>query len=343
MTHLILLLLAVSKVFTIRIFAEERPSEVTITSSEGSYTVKASGNSVVVNGKTQSYFQQMGASRYSLTAGSIKRSYAGGFTFYASAGELIILNYIPEEAYLSSVVSSEMPTTLIEALKAQAILARTYVYKNMGNHDAGYDLLDSQESQVYKGLPVSSSALEAVRQTQGLVLGYKGEIAEVYYHSTCGGMILLPSDVWPGYKNKPYHRRFIDTICSGSPYYNWADTFRLDSLTLRLRLKKSPKYIRVIRDTVMSPVKGFVFYSPDSAYFDYQTVALSLGHKPKTRRFDVEMADTLLIFHCRGYGHSVGMCQFGAMALAREGENYRDILLHYFPGTEFLAVSSLPR
>lgn len=343
MTHLILILLAVSKVFTIRIFAEERPREVTISSADGTYRVAASGNSVIVNGKTESYFQAMGTSRYTLVAGSIKRTYAGGFTFYASAGELIILNYIPEESYLASVVSSEMPTTLSDALKAQAILARTYVYKNMGSSDAGYDLLDSQESQVYKGLPVSSSALEAVRQTQGLVLGYKGEVAEVYYHSTCGGMILLPSDVWPGYKNKPYHRRFLDTLCSGSPYYNWVDTFRLDSLALRLELESVPKFMRVIRDTVMSPVKGFVFYSSDSAYFDYQTVAANLDHKPRTRRFDSEIADTLLILHCRGYGHSVGMCQFGAMALARDGANYRDILLYYFPGTEFLSVSNLPR
>jgi len=345
MSHFLLFLslISVSKTFTVRVFAEERPQEVVISSRESTYRIKATGDSLMVNGRRKSYFQQMDAARYTITAGELKRSYAGGFTFYASEGELFILNYIPEEAYLASVVASEMPAGGFQARKAQAVLARTYAYKNMGDHDVGYDLLDSQLSQVYKGLPVDSASLEAVRETAGLVLGYKQEIAEVYYHSTCGGMTLLPSDVWEGAKDQPYHRRIADTLCSNSPFYAWEDTFRLDTLAQRLGLSDLPAFLRLVRDTTFTPVKGFVFYAPDSIYFDYNNVVNLLDHRPKTRRFEAEISDGLLLIHGHGYGHAVGMCQFGAMAMEEAGANYRDILFHYFPGTELLALSRISK
>jgi stage II sporulation protein D len=337
----LLSLISVTKSFTIRIFAAERPQEVVISSSQGTYTVKASGDGLLVNGKRESYFQQMGAPKYTLWAGTLKRSYAGGFTFFGSGGELFVINYIPEEAYLASVVSSEMPSAGAEALKAQAILARTYAYRNMGEHDAGYELLDSQLSQVYRGLPVSQDALNAVKDTEGLLLGYKGDIAEVYYHSTCGGMTLLPSDLWEGAKDQPYHRRMRDTLCRNSPLYVWEDTFRLDSLFFALSLRALPDSARLLRDTIGTPVKGFVLYAPDSIYFSYNDLVNSLDHRPKTRRFEAEIRDRLLLIHGHGYGHAVGMCQMGAIAMAKAGANYRDILFHYFPGTEIMAVSSI--
>jgi len=346
MSHIMLLalsLISVSKTFTVRILAEERPQEAVISSSQGTYRMRAEGDSLSVNGKLQSYFQQIGTQRYTITAGEITRRYAGGFTFYASEGELFILNYIPEEDYLASVVASEMPAGGAEALKAQAVLARTYAYKNMGDHDRGYDLLDSQLSQVYRGLPTDSASLEAVRETAGLVLGYKQEIAEVYYHSTCGGMTLLPSDVWPGAKNYPYHRRMKDTLCSNSPFYAWEDTFRLDTLAAALGLEALPRSLRLVKDTTFTPVKGFVFYAPDSMYFDYNNVVNLLDHRPKTRRFEAEISDGLILIHGHGYGHAVGMCQFGAMAMEKAGANYRDILFHYFPGTELLALSRISK
>ncbi len=346
MSHIMLLaisLISVSKTFTIRILAAEHPQEVIISSNQGTHTIRASGDGIMVDGKLQSYFQQMEAARYTISAGEMKRRYAGGFTFYASEGELFILNYIPEEDYLASVVASEMPAGGAEALKAQAVLARTYAYKNMGDHDRGYDLLDSQLSQVYKGLPVNSASLEAVRETAGLVLGYEGDVAEVYYHSTCGGMILLPSDVWEGAKDQPYHRRIADTLCSNSPFYAWEDTFRLDTLAAALGLEALPRSLRLVKDTTFTPVKGFVFYAPDSMYFDYNDVVNLLDHRPKTRRFEAEISDGLLLIHGHGYGHGVGMCQLSAIALAESGANYRDILFHYFPGTEILALSRISK
>lgn len=346
MINLLLLLLSVSKTFTIRIFAEERPPQVVISSTQGTYRIKVANDSLLlVNGKRERYFQQIEATRYTITAGEIKRRYAGGFTFYASEGELVILNYIPEEAYLASVVAAEMPEGGAEARKAQAIVARAYAYNKMGGHDVGYDLLDSQDSQVYRGLPTDSASLNAVRETEGLVLGYKGEIAEVYYHSTCGGMVLLPSDLWEGAKDQPYHRRRIDTLCCNSPFYVWDDTFRLDSLVFNLGLDVPIDSIHLVRrsDTALTPVKGFVFYAPDSSFFAYNEVVNLLDHRPKTRRFEAEISDNLLMIHGHGYGHGVGMCQFGAMALDKAGYNYRDILSYYFPGTEILALSRISK
>jgi stage II sporulation protein D len=340
---LLVSLISVSKSFTIRIFAESKPAEVMISSSQGSYTIKASGDQLLVNGKPESYFQQMNAKQYTLWGGGVKRNYAGGFTFFAFEGELYVLNYITESAYIASVVASELPSAGMEARKAQAILARTYAYKNMGDHDAGYDLLDSQQSQVYRGLPVDAASLEAAKNTEGLVLGYKGQIAQVYYHSTCGGLILLPSDIWPGATNEPYHRRMADTLCKPSPYYAWEDTFWLDSMYLALNLKARPDSVTLDKDSVGTPVKGFVVYAPDSTYFGYNDLVNHLDHRPRTRRFDVEIkrGRKLMLVHGHGYGHGVGMCQMGAIAMDKAGANYRDILTHYFPGTEIMAVSSI--
>jgi stage II sporulation protein D len=334
-------LISVSKTFTIRVFSASKPQEITVSSSQGTYNIKAAGDALLINGKRESYFQAMGAAKYTLWTGDVKRSYAGGFTFFSSGGELFVLNYIDEENYLASVVSSELPSGGTEALLAQAILARTYAYMNMGEHDAGYELLDSQLSQVYRGLPVNQDALKAVKGTEGLILGYKGDVAQVYYHSTCGGMILLPSDVWEGAKDQPYHRRMADTLCNISPLYAWEDTFRLDSLFFALKLRALPDSIRLVKDTTGAPVKGFILYSPDSTFYLYNALVNSLDHRPKTRRFTAEVTDSLLLIHGHGYGHAVGMCQMGAIALARSGANYRDILFHYFPGTQIMAVSRI--
>ncbi len=339
MSHIILLLLAVSKVFTIRVFADQKPSEVTITSTEGTFKIQASGDMLSVNGNKTPYFQGMEAQYYTIIAGETKRSYAGGFTFYSFSGELYILNYIPEEAYLASVVASEIPGSASEARKTQAILARTYVYKNVGRHGQ-YDLCDGQHCQVYRGLPVDNASLEAVRGTAGLVLGYKGEIADIYYHSTCGGMTLLPSEVWPGMKDQPYHQRIKDTLCTTSPYYVWDDTFNLDPLFVNLGLGQMPISVKAVSAGERLPVKGFVFYAPDSAYFDYARVTDAMGHHPMSRVFEAEIKESTLILHCHGYGHGVGMCQVGAMTMAKSGASYLDILTHYFPGTEILSLAS---
>lgn len=339
MSGLIFYIFAVSKVFTIRVFADEKPTEITIASTEGTYKIQASGDMLFVNGSKTPYFQQMEAQSYTIIAGGKTRSYAGGFTFYSFDGEMYILNYIPEEAYIASVVASEIPGAQPEARKAQAILARTYVYKNVGRHGQ-YDLCDGQHCQVYRGLPVDASSLSAAQGTAGLVLGYKGTIADIYYHSTCGGMTLLPSDVWPGMKDQPYHQRVKDTLCRISPYYEWDDTFNLDPLFINLGFGQMPSSVKVVRDKDWSPVKGFVFFAPDSVYFDYSRVSDAIDHHPMTRIFDAEIKETLLILHAHGYGHAVGMCQVGAMALAKSGANYRDILTFYFPGTEILSLAS---
>jgi stage II sporulation protein D len=70
-------------------------------------------------------------------------------------------------------------------------------------------------------------------------------------------------------------------------------------------------------------------------------VANALDHRPKTRRFTAEITGDMLVLHGHGYGHGVGMCQLGAMRMSKAGANYRDILSHYFPGTEIMAVSSI--
>lgn len=343
MINLLLLMFSVTKTFTVRVFSAERPTQVTLSSADGTYNIQAAGDGLIVNGNSESYFQQMGHPPYSISGAGITRIYDGGFTIFSAGAELFILNYIPEESYLASVVTSELPLGNIEARKAQAVAARTYAYNNMGDHDRGYDLVDSELSQVYKGFPVNSLALRAVRETEGLILGYQGQIADVYYHSTCGGMTLLPSDIWRGAKDQPYHQRVVDTLCKNSPYFTWTDSFHLDTLARGMGFFRidSINPVRKDREAVLTPVVGFIVYAPDSTAINYRDFFAGADHYPKTRRFDAEMSGDHLLIHGHGYGHGVGMCQFGAVGLADAGYNYIQILQYYFPGTQIMSVSSI--
>jgi len=149
------------------------------------------------------------------------RSYRGSLRVKKSGSALQVVNLVGLESYLQGVVTSEMPDRWpAEALAAQAVVARTYALAHL--HKGDFDLYPDTRSQVYGGIAAESpSATEAVSETAGEVVLYKGDLADTYFSSSSGGKTANVQDVWPTSKPEPYLVSVPDPYDTLSPYHNW--------------------------------------------------------------------------------------------------------------------------
>ena len=281
----------------------------------------------------------------------INRIYKGEIKVYASNNELILINTVDLEDYLKSVVPSEMPFKNIEALKAQAVVSRTYAIKNSGKHKrSGYNFCDLTCCQVYYGTKIENlMANKAVELTRGEIITYNGKPIAAFYHSTCGGVLADKRDVFKG-KKLPYYQERQDRIkgskddnCSISNHYKWSVTY--SDKQLIKALKEYDKKIKEIDDLKITSssragiVRTMEIKSKDKVYkIDAQsfrdTCGSTLGWGGiESVNFKIEKKKNLYTFKGHGCGHLLGMCQWGAYGMALKKKKYKEILMHYFPKT----------
>ncbi|QRK05378.1 SpoIID/LytB domain-containing protein [Archangium violaceum] len=246
-------------------------------------------------------------------------------------GGLQLINVIPLEDYLAAVLGSEMPVSFpLEALKAQAVAARTYaLQKKLETYGSPFHMGSSVLHQVYGGVNREDARTRsAVEATRGEVLTYELAPIEAYFHASCGGRTETGQNALG--RALPYLRA-VDCPCGRLPASRWSAT--LSDSELRSALGQSTEGFRVTSRTSTHRVNRVVTSS--GASLDGATLRRKLGYtKLKSLEFDVEHTSGGWHFNGRGYGHGAGLCQWGAKALADEGLSYRDILLHYYPGTE---------
>lgn len=244
---------------------------------------------------------------------------------------LQLINVIPLEDYLAGVLGSEMPVSFpLEALKAQAVAARTYaLQKKLETYGAPFHMGSSVLHQVYGGLEREVERTRAaVEATRGEVLTYELVPIEAYFHASCGGRTESGVDALG--RELPYLRP-VDCPCGKLPASRWSAT--VSDSELHAALGQSTEGFRVSSRTATHRVNRVATSSGLS--LDGVTLRRKLGYtKIKSLEFDVERTSGGWHFNGRGYGHGAGLCQWGAKALADEGLTYRDILLHYYPGTE---------
>lgn len=275
-----------------------------------------------------------------LRAGSVDRPYPGALAFRSAEGRLEIVNHAPIEPYVASVVQSEFGFTEIEGAKAQAVLARTYALRRAGAH-ATYDLVDDQRSQVYRGSGViTATSLRAAAETQGEVLTYRGDLADAYYYSSSGGHTADNDAVWNG-TPVPYLRAVPDPYDSTSPDHSWQTSASragvLSTLSSRyggsvegIEITRRSRSNRVLEVRLIGGRRGTITGSQLR-----QAVNATAGARTvRSTRFDVSVEGDRYVFRGSGFGHGVGMSQYGALGQARDGRTYREILAHYFRGTE---------
>ncbi|WNG46372.1 SpoIID/LytB domain-containing protein [Archangium minus] len=244
---------------------------------------------------------------------------------------LQLINVIPLEDYLAAVLGSEMPVSFpLEALKAQAVAARTYaLQKKLEAYGSPFHMGSSVLHQVYGGLNREDARTRsAVEATRGEVLTYELAPIEAYFHASCGGRTETGQNALG--RALPYLQA-VDCPCGRLPASRWSAT--VSDSELHSALGQSPHGFRVTSRTSTHRVNRVV--TSGGASLDGATLRRKLGYtKLKSLGFDVERTSGGWHFNGRGYGHGAGLCQWGAKALADEGLSYRDILLHYYPGTE---------
>lgn len=265
------------------------------------------------------------------------RWYRGETLLIHDGSDLTVVNKVELEDYLYSVVGGEMPTSWpLEALKAQAVAARSYaLYERDRAQNPDYDLKSTTASQVYKGIvSETASTHEAVNRTQGQVLTYQGKVILAAFHSSSGGYTENVEDVWT--RPLPYLRSVVDYDQS-APVYQWQKAlsgreigYRLGVGTVRSLIPQqaTPQgriiRLKVVGDRGTKTISGKAFRS-----------ALDL----RSTLFQVSGNSQRFIISGRGFGHGIGLSQWGANYLASQGANYRQILGHYYRNVQLSLIS----
>ncbi len=260
--------------------------------------------------------------------------YTGNIDVWRGDNGLYVVNELPLEDYVKDVVAAEVGQSWdMEALKAQAVVSRTYaVYqKNSANGNSIYHIASSVLNQVYKGNSADARIAYAVTETKGEILTYNGEPIEAFYHSTCGGKTENPQDVFG--KSLPYLKS-VESDCDLSPYRTWDRKIPLTEIEKALRLTGIKK-ISIKSYTSTGRVKQLaVTSSSGTSAINATDLRKTLGWSrlPSTN-FTLSNDGDSILFEGKGYGHGVGLCQWSALKMARDGKTYKEILSFFYPGT----------
>jgi stage II sporulation protein D len=292
--------------------------------------------------------------------------YRGIAEILPARGGLTVVNRVGVEAYLLGVVPAEMSRrSSIEeaALRAQAVVSRTYALRNLGRRKAqGFDVSSTVADQVYGG--VASETAEgaiAVADTRGVVLTYNGTLIDAFFFSTCGGRTAAGTEVFRG-AARPYLRSIADqadngfVYCSISPRFRWREEWTSEALLATLQRNLPPVAglrseqiarvtdVRVEQRTSSGRVEqlaielgGPVIRVNGAAI--RQVLRPSSGELLRSNAFDLIATEATggvsrLVMEGAGSGHGVGFCQWGAVGRARAGQGFQQILLAYFPDTK---------
>ena len=263
---------------------------------------------------------------------------------------------LPIDEYLYGVVRSEMPVKYeIEALKAQAVVARTYTIYQITHSKEKHNNADicdnyaccqawiSKEDRFAKWEELDAEGnwqkiVDAVNSTQGKVITYNGDVIDAFFHSNSGGITETASNVWGG-QNFPYLKSVETSGEDEYSEYNSEVEISKDELTNKLKEKHSEieinyeedDVIKIIEFTESGRVKKIKFGNVEIAGTEARTI---LGLK--STNFNFEIRDNSVIFFVKGYGHGVGMSQTGADSLAKQGSNYEEIIKHFYSNVEII-------
>jgi SpoIID/LytB domain protein len=285
-----------------------------------------------------------GAGRSANKSSFAARPYAGALQIYVDGDALGVINIAPLADYLAGILAAELPQAELPALQAQAVISRTYILKNWLRHSKdGYQFCDLTHCQTYKGMAdVTPTIRQAVTSTADEILTFDEQPIEAYYSSTCGGATADDAGVWASEKDQPYLKSIVDgSFCSPSPHYRWRARISADSLhqIWQRRLGDSITSITVTKKGADGRVRELALMGNSLHLItgeDFRAVTCRvLGwNMLKSTAFDLRFEKNYYIFNGRGLGHGLGLCQYGALEMARRGYSYREILRHYFPGAE---------
>lgn len=248
-------------------------------------------------------------------------------------GSLLILNITEAENLLPGVVRAEAGASGPEEyFRSQAVVARTYAYRNLDRHELdGFNLCDDTHCQVYPGIIYDSIIIKACYSTEGKVIVDRDSTLIVSaFHANCGGMTAASSDVWVS--SHSYLVSVRDTYCLSSKSAQWE------------RVLESAQWDEYLRSRGVPPGRESVLYSPPGSLpvraVNHDVGGINISYEEVRQRFALRSAyftvnreEEGVRLIGRGYGHGVGLCQDGARAMADVKKKYNEITGFYYPGT----------
>ncbi len=305
-------------------------------------TVKRDRKRITVNGK--------GVDSLTVSAPALAtvngKGYRGSLEITLGERGLLVVNELPLEEYLVGLINCEISSTWpLEAIKAQAVVARSYaLHQKESRKGARYHLEATVMDQVYDGCAVEDErAALGVRSTAGEALTFNGGIALTFFHSNCGGHTEAAEQVWS--TKYPYLRGVPCRYCQDVPSASWETTIPLAKI--ESQLKGGGVTIAGLRDVLPGArddsgrLTVVTLKGEKELELPATSFRKALGYTViRSTMFDISVMGDSLRFTGNGYGHGVGLCQWGARSRGADGFNYREILEYYYPGTTLRKVTN---
>ncbi len=274
------------------------------------------------------------------------KSYRGVIEISPLNGKLLVVDELPLEDYLVGVINSEISSTWpMEAIKTQAVIARTFaVAKRDERKKSFYHLESTIMDQVYEGSDEEDSrAARGVHETEGYVLSYNGKIIQAFYHANSGGRTESSENVWG--KSLPYLKGVECQYSLTSTTSRWELSIPLAKIESALKgfkiyglndIKAGQLNNRGRLKTVILVTDRGNISIPATKF------RMAIGSTViKSTNFIVRVEGGMAYFNGSGYGHGVGLCQYGAKQRAIDGFSFDEILSYYYPGTKLSKLSDL--
>lgn len=297
----------------------------------------------------------------------VDTAYRGDLEFRINNGKISVINLIGIEEYLYGVLPAEIPvSSKPAALKAQAVAARTVVFKNLGRHKKeGFDLCADVHCQVYKGMTAETpQTTQSVKQTRGEILVYNGNPIEAFYHANCGGCLRsdsfgqreyltckidagrfeCPQEKQGAFAEEEWFYNGGETFCeSEKASFRWQRIYDEEDFEIAFGFPmKELKYIMLLDKGDCYHYNKVALAAPDKMILDSGLKIRSYFDSLRSSAFKLEERFLQgrrkeIIFWGAGFGHGAGLCQEGAIKQADNGRSYKDILQHYYPNTQVKA------
>lgn len=283
------------------------------------------------------------SAKWSLDFNNGTRTYTGSL-YLAPAPEagtsLLVVNNVPIEDYVASVVAGEYGLDDEEGKKAMAVVARTYGLFTSKKFGGTYDQSDGTASQVYKGTgAVTPASRRAAKATEGEVLTHDGALIQAVYFSSSGGHTADNENVWNAKRPVPYLRGKKDPYDSQSPHHTWSTAVNRPALlrVLSRRHGQSVRGFMIGERSEDGRVKTITLLESGGGRHEMNANAFRLAvnqgvddARLKSTWFDARRSGNQYVFNGHGFGHGVGLSQWGAHTMAGQGKSYRDILRFYY-------------
>jgi stage II sporulation protein D len=286
--------------------------------------------------------------------GQDDRTYTGGLYLAPDPdqkSDLLVVNEVPIEDYVASVVASEYGLGDREGTKAMAVVARTYGLFASEKFGDAYDQADGTASQVYEGIDaVTERSREATQATEGDVLTYNANLIQAVYHSSSGGHTANNEDVWKAEKALPYLRGRDDPYDESSPHHTWSVTVDRSSLLQALTQKRGTlvEGFTIDEQAPHGRVRTIRVLQSSGSNYTMNANAFRLvvnrhvsNAVLKSTWFDARRQGDQYVFNGRGFGHGVGLSQYGAHEMAERGQSYREILRFYYTDVDIDEVDDV--